>query len=475
MRLLSVTAVLLFVLALGCSCDSRVPVNPDPWPPLRPTEAVADLAITKATQSRVTLQWTAPVQSREEGHMLMYDVRYAVFPLTDSSWQEASSYIGPWFYFSDVMIGEEQSCTISLLLASTTYYFGLMARGSGKDWSPISNVATVTTRPNGSIEPINRLQSDDLSTHLGVLALAHSYLYVQEGYAEHFPYTSLAAYDMANPLQPVRAVWPQVVEHPRVVRPSGNRLYVLSGTKYPYPYSLTPSKLSIFQALPASPVLLGTYTFDDSVFNIDDQNFSTTWVKNLVADGDQLFMIRDTSINVMNIQDESRPFVKTTYILPANLRGTSLLLAGSKLTWANTGEESSQISILDISDPDNLRVKCVFETGANVHGIVINGNVLYAFMQTHEIRIIDVSDLSAPVLKSVFPLAWYTTSGAIQGNHLYVGGAYGIYAINVADPTAPAIVDSCDYVGGNGGIVADNDYLYVSGGCDICILKSRLP
>ena len=476
MRSKSAFVVLLVTVALSCSHDSQGPLGPGLQKP--PTASVRNLVTSKVTPSRVTLEWTAPVQTRDEGRMLVYDVRYATFPITDSTWQSASSYISPWFYFSDVMVGEQQSCTISHLRAGTTYYFGLKAEGNGKDWSPISNVATVTTKPNGSIEPINRLQSDGISTPLGIMGSSQSYLYVLESQLEHFPYTSLAAYDVSNPLQPARANWPQVIEYPFAMRATEDRLYVLSGLRNAYPYMVIPSKLQILRALPASPAILGSCIFDDSVFSIFDTNYAHNWVTNVVVDGDQLFVIRETNINVMDIRDVSNPFIRSTYTISDELRETNLLLAGSNLSWA-IGRGSTTIGILDVSDPDNPTTKSIFQVGAVVHGIVIAGKTLYVFTQTHEIRIIDVSDLASPVLKSVLPLAWYTTSGAVQGNHLYITkpvGDYSVYAVSIADPATPTIVDSCDFPVDIDGIFADNNYLYAYGGysSDVYILQSKL-
>lgn len=123
-----------------------------------PPDAITDLRITEFTAATVTLAWTAP--ATEEG--ATYDVRYAAGELSETTWNAATQVQGEMPPGTD---GTEESLVIDGLDASTVYAFGVKTANEPPNWSPLSNLVTVSTdeleirritnsnRPQGAFEP----------------------------------------------------------------------------------------------------------------------------------------------------------------------------------------------------------------------------------------------------------------------------------------------------------------------------------
>ncbi|MDF1545870.1 MAG: fibronectin type III domain-containing protein, partial [bacterium] len=99
------------------------------------------LAAAASTHS-VTLNWTAPGDDGNQGQASQYDIRYATFLINDSNWDQADQ---PPNIPSPQVAGSAESITIDGLNSSTTYYFAIRVADEVPNWSPTSNVATVST------------------------------------------------------------------------------------------------------------------------------------------------------------------------------------------------------------------------------------------------------------------------------------------------------------------------------------------
>ncbi|MBD3163354.1 MAG: T9SS type A sorting domain-containing protein [Candidatus Eisenbacteria bacterium] len=111
-----------------------------------PPGTVDDLSVTGTTSSSVTLAWTAVGDDGGAGQASVYDVRYATFPINETSWSSATRATGePW----PGQAGEEETFTVSGLSPGTTYYIGLKVGDEIPNWSELSNVAEGTTGGQG--------------------------------------------------------------------------------------------------------------------------------------------------------------------------------------------------------------------------------------------------------------------------------------------------------------------------------------
>jgi hypothetical protein len=141
-RLLCVIGILL------CSRRVESQIVVIPWPPadtLAPA-AITNLAITAATQTTVTLSWTAPGDDGTVGTATTYDMRTATAgPITtQAAFDAATPSTGAP---SPEPAGSAQSVTLTGLTPSTTYWFCLITADEIPNWSGLSNSPTATTAP----------------------------------------------------------------------------------------------------------------------------------------------------------------------------------------------------------------------------------------------------------------------------------------------------------------------------------------
>ena len=105
--------------------------------------AVTDLAAGNPTSSSITLTWTAPGDDGNTGTATSYDVRYSTATITDTNWGSAAQCTEEP---SPQPAGSSETFTVAGLDANTTYYFGLKTSDEVPNESPLSNVASNTTK-----------------------------------------------------------------------------------------------------------------------------------------------------------------------------------------------------------------------------------------------------------------------------------------------------------------------------------------
>jgi len=116
----------------------------------------------------VTLSWTAPGDDGNVGTAAQYDLRYATVPITDANWSAATSVLN---VPSPEIAGTEQQCSVGNLDYSTTYYFAIRAADEADNWSPLSNVVSLTTGSEpyapANVTDLHALATTETSITLG--------------------------------------------------------------------------------------------------------------------------------------------------------------------------------------------------------------------------------------------------------------------------------------------------------------------
>ncbi len=100
------------------------------------------LLASAASTHSVTLNWTAPGDDGNQGQAAQYDIRYATFLINDGNWDQANQAAN---IPAPQMAGSAESITIDGLSSSTTYYFAIRVADEVPNWSPTSNVVSVST------------------------------------------------------------------------------------------------------------------------------------------------------------------------------------------------------------------------------------------------------------------------------------------------------------------------------------------
>ncbi len=111
---------------------------PDSIPPA----VVNDLNITQINTDFVELHWTAPGDDGNTGRASYYDLRYAIFPITETNFPSANQCTGEPAPSNP---GQQDSFTVTGLSPATFYYFALKTADEDSNWSLISNVPSCTT------------------------------------------------------------------------------------------------------------------------------------------------------------------------------------------------------------------------------------------------------------------------------------------------------------------------------------------
>ncbi|HSG99592.1 MAG TPA: leucine-rich repeat domain-containing protein, partial [candidate division Zixibacteria bacterium] len=115
-------------------------------------EAVTDLTVVGATDTSVTLSWTAPGDDGDEGTATSYDIRYSPETITTGNWASATPITGepaPQAAGSSESLevtirGGQAQVTIAGIAADTTWYFALTSTDENDNTSTLSNVVGTT-------------------------------------------------------------------------------------------------------------------------------------------------------------------------------------------------------------------------------------------------------------------------------------------------------------------------------------------
>lgn len=100
----------------------------------------------------------------------------------------------------------------------------------------------------------------------------------------------------------------------------------------------------------------------------------------------------------------------------------------------------SGIKIIDISNPAAPVLKGFHKMATGSFGVAVNGNYAYASAYREGIEVIDVSNPSRPVLKGRYKTAGKTYGIAVSGNTVYVAAhTAGVEIIDVSNPANPSL------------------------------------
>ncbi|MEZ4655580.1 MAG: fibronectin type III domain-containing protein, partial [Candidatus Eisenbacteria bacterium] len=115
-----------------------------------PPAAVTNLSVTATSTSSASLRWNTTGDDGNSGTASLFDVRYATFPITNTTWGLASQATGEP---NPGAPGSVQTFTVTGLSAGTTYYFAVKVGDEVPNWSELSNVPSGTTTGGGDVVP----------------------------------------------------------------------------------------------------------------------------------------------------------------------------------------------------------------------------------------------------------------------------------------------------------------------------------
>ncbi len=107
-----------------------------------------------------------------------------------------------------------------------------------------------------------------------------------------------------------------------------------------------------------------------------------------------------------------------------------------------------------------------YTTFDDVRGIfLVCGTYAYAASSKHGLKVINVADPSDPTIVGSCDTPGEANGVFVKGDYAYVAdGSSGLQVINVTNPSNPTIVGSCDTPGEANGVFVIGDYAYVADG-----------
>ena len=111
---------------------------------------MAASALAQQPWDSVKLKWTAPGDDGTSGRASQYDLRYATAPITAANFSTATRFTS---ITTPSLAGATDSCTITGLTPSTTYWFAIKTADEVPNWSTVSNIVTVTLPAAPDVSP----------------------------------------------------------------------------------------------------------------------------------------------------------------------------------------------------------------------------------------------------------------------------------------------------------------------------------
>ncbi len=207
------------VSCLHCACSEDSGPDPDPTPSGLPA-TIVDLRATAATESAITVAWTAPSLATGLGPITRYDLRYTTYGQegTDlETWTQSPSLPAP------AAPGTTQQTTITALTPTTPYAIRLRATVDNLTWSAPSNLVIASADPALDLTPPADV------TDLTVLWSSGDQLMVQwTPTGDDGPHGAATAYELrsaAAPLTPES--WDSATPATATPAPTGGHLQCL--------------------------------------------------------------------------------------------------------------------------------------------------------------------------------------------------------------------------------------------------------
>jgi len=274
----------------------------------------------------------------------------------------------------------------------------------------------------------------------------------------------LAVFDISTPADPVLVGQYKGISGDDI-EISGDDAYMISKSA---------SKLYVFDiSTPTSPVLVGTYDVAD-IYNPDKvvvdgnlvyigayqfQNLvivdvsdptnpvfegklidSTVSCGGMFVDGSYAYCAYGYRINVIDISDTTAPSLLRTITPDGSMYG--LTSDGSHLYVTGC----YLMDIYDLSDPANPVFEGGMDTGSEcARNVLVDSGLAYVANHGDGLRILDVSDPTAPTATGFVDPGGYVSDAAKSGDFVFVADTtLGLQVIDVSTPATPSVAGGLD-------------------------------
>jgi hypothetical protein len=161
-------------------------------------------------------------------------------------------------------------------------------------------------------------------------------------------------------------------------------------------------------------------------------------------------------LHIVDTSDPSAPSIVTSVDTPGTPQ--AVVVSGS---YAYVADGGSGLQVIDASDPASAHIEGSVDLPGSAYDVAIAGS--YACIVTEfpaGLHVVDVSDAAAPELVGSNSSITYAKGVAASGSYVYVVDVLdGLKVVNIAEPTAPTIIGSCEASGTD--VSLSGSYAYV--------------
>lgn len=225
--------------------------------------------------------------------------------------------------------------------------------------------------------------------------------------------------------------------------PAGVRVFDISDPAHPldagdfrapgnnWAYGMAARGNHLFVSFPYTTV--GVLDLSDPALPVLIGQVPVAYPYDLALDGDLLYVATDAQPRIIDVSDPTLPVLVS--VVPTTSKGNQVAPAGDLAFVATfTGLE-----IFDVTDPTLPTPVGALATTDIATSIDLSGDLAYVFVHDTGVHVIDVRDVSAPVLVGVIPVpAVQWAPVHVSGEHVYVADDPAVFIAPRQCPLAPA-------------------------------------
>src|SRR3990167_8208689 len=196
---------------------------------------------------------------------------------------------------------------------------------------------------------------------------------------------------------------------------------------------------------PSIPALSGNISFENSPNDdVNDIAVSNNYLYAALRRDDDNSKKFIGALKIFDASDHAVPLEIASHNVDANLN--ALFIEGNYQYAAGYSEadDKSFFYIFDITIPSAPTVVSTTELPANFHGandIKVSGNYAYFVGETGGFGAIDISDVSAPIIKGIYDPGAVFYSIAVFGSNVSLLGSKDVYILDISNPVMFELLD----------------------------------
>ena len=219
------------------------------------------------------------------------------------------------------------------------------------------------------------------------------------------------------------------------------------------------------------PHSLGETCIDyrDYIHEVGRIDFSST-VRGVAVAGDRAYVVGGSALRIINIAVPSSPTVMSQVTVSEGTGAQDVAIMGSH---AYVAGGPRGLRIVDVSNSSAPVVVGTIDTPGPANDVAVAGN--YCYLADGDLKVIDISNAQSPqIVGSVVPPN-ALLGVAVSGSYVYLAcSVAGVRVVDVSNPAMPTLVGAAA-VGEASDVAIAGNFLYVATGLGLTVLSLTNP